>query len=695
MTSCWADLSSDSDEFIPVFEPRTVSLVATSKKRNPRKSRRDDDLSVWACTGPREISVDELVSLQKKKSSDHGEFRRSPRTSGPCGSGPRSLTARPGATPFSRGGSLETLAFTRSSVPQRSRMPKAPTSGSSEVVDTRDTSDTAATSRKSSAVAAPLSAQPPLSWEDESSELELVDAASDDASSVPWTSKEDLSSPFDGFLQCAEFIPSYEHRIQSAVCQDYCHKSSSGAPGSMITDASGLTTSPTEVGSLISCKLGPTTSPLVPPTEVGSLITDVSGPITSPLVPPTEVTDVSSPTTSPLVIPTEASSLSTSTVGSSARPLTSLPVRVAAGCPQSTTMLDVHLPLAEATGECSSRCYPWESGQSQHEFFAAVSDCPEFVPSVFHAPAASYEAPGFDENFMNPEAAPFNPNAAVFTPSFASEPLPTTVKYEDQLSLGARLVSMRSELSCEISYEETHDCSTTMMVLRDDYTDDSDAEMVEPMDLWYDSPLATKAGPLTTDQYKTRLLKMGTLHSLEAFWTFQDQVDWDNLPRKTTIALTRCGVQPIWEDPEHLDGGRIIIWGLKKADTAPIFVSLCLNLFHSNFPEGDKITTISCSSQPNCNVSVWVSSYPRDPEELCSYIFELLVIEQPEKRLAKIVLKWESNMDATSANFFKAQKCGLARKPEWRYQAPTLALFRGFHPQDPTEWNYGIDYKCI
>ncbi|KAH0472291.1 MAG: uncharacterized protein KVP18_004861 [Porospora cf. gigantea A] len=592
MASCWADLSSDSDDYIPVFEPRTVSLVATSKKRNPHKSRRDDDLSVWACTGPREISVDELVSLQKKRPSDHGDFRRSPRGSGICGSGPRSLAARPGATPFSRGGSLETLPFARSSVPQGCRMPKAPTSGSNEAVDTRDMSDTAATSRKSSAALAPPSAQRPRPWEDESSEFELVEAASDNECCVPWTSKELSASPFDGFLQCAEFIPSYEHRIHQAVCQDYCHKSSVGAGDSLITDVSGLTTNPlvppTEASSLIADVSGLNTYPLVPPTEAGSLITDVSGLTTNPLVPPTEagslITDVSGLTTYPLVPPTEAGSLNTDVSGPTTIPpvppaeagslntdvsVMCLPVHVAAGCSlQSAEILDVDLPLAEAAGECSSSCLPWERGQSQHEFFAAVSDCPEFVPSGFHAPAASYEAPGFDENFMNHEAPTFNPDAAEFTPSFASEPLPTTVKYEDQLSLGARLVSMRSELSCEISYEETHDCSTTMMVLRDDYTDDSDAEMVEPMDLWYDSPLATKAGPLTTDQYKTRLLKMGTLHSLEAFWTFQDQVDWDNLPRKTTIALTRCGVQPIWEDPEHLEGGRIIIWGLKKADTA-------------------------------------------------------------------------------------------------------------------------------
>lgn len=87
-----------------------------------------------------------------------------------------------------------------------------------------------------------------------------------------------------------------------------------------------------------------------------------------------------------------------------------------------------------------------------------------------------------------------------------------------------------------------------------------------------------------------------------------------------------------------------------------------------------------------------MSEFPRDWEEFCSYIFELLVIEQSEKNLAKIVFKWESNLDSTSANFFKAQKCGLVRRPEWRFQAPSLALFRGFHPTDAAEWNHGINY---
>uniref|UniRef100_A0A6U3SLU4 Eukaryotic translation initiation factor 4E n=1 Tax=Ditylum brightwellii TaxID=49249 RepID=A0A6U3SLU4_9STRA len=83
--------------------------------------------------------------------------------------------------------------------------------------------------------------------------------------------------------------------------------------------------------------------------------------------------------------------------------------------------------------------------------------------------------------------------------------------------------------------------------------------------LWYDNPRQAPAG----SSWKDNLKKCGSFDSAEAFWqVFNNVKPASQLSVNSNYHIFREGVEPMWEDPENMEGGKFVLTIPKKDSKA-------------------------------------------------------------------------------------------------------------------------------
>lgn len=79
--------------------------------------------------------------------------------------------------------------------------------------------------------------------------------------------------------------------------------------------------------------------------------------------------------------------------------------------------------------------------------------------------------------------------------------------------------------------------------------------------LWYDNPRQAPQG----STWRENLKKCGTFETAEAFWqVFNNVKPASHLSLNSNYHIFREGVEPMWEDPENVNGGKFVLTIPKK-----------------------------------------------------------------------------------------------------------------------------------
>eukprot|EP00594_Rhizosolenia_setigera_P015549 CAMPEP_0178959732 /NCGR_PEP_ID=MMETSP0789-20121207/12484_1 /TAXON_ID=3005 /ORGANISM="Rhizosolenia setigera, Strain CCMP 1694" /LENGTH=203 /DNA_ID=CAMNT_0020642827 /DNA_START=163 /DNA_END=774 /DNA_ORIENTATION=- len=158
--------------------------------------------------------------------------------------------------------------------------------------------------------------------------------------------------------------------------------------------------------------------------------------------------------------------------------------------------------------------------------------------------------------------------------------------------------------------------------------------------LWYDNPRLAPQG--TT--WKENLKNCGSFQTAQDFWKiFNNVKPASQLPLNSNYHIFREGVEPMWEDPENLNGGKFVLTIPKKESKAKgrcdewwLYTVLAV-IGESMDLGGDQVCGAVVSIRKSQDrIALWLKSTDKEP-------------------CVKVGERWKTALEVSSKTVFKYQ----------------------------------------
>lgn len=111
---------------------------------------------------------------------------------------------------------------------------------------------------------------------------------------------------------------------------------------------------------------------------------------------------------------------------------------------------------------------------------------------------------------------------------------------------------------------------------------------------------------ISKKEYQSYIKPLGSFNSIQGFWRYWNSImDIKKLPDNANLRLFKTGIQPMWEDPQCVNGGKWIIRA-EKERTETMWSELVLTTIGCQVPHSDEICGLVLSIRAHGNlINVW------------------------------------------------------------------------------------------
>lgn len=132
------------------------------------------------------------------------------------------------------------------------------------------------------------------------------------------------------------------------------------------------------------------------------------------------------------------------------------------------------------------------------------------------------------------------------------------------------------------------------------------------MPVYFDTPYTVKTSTRfgnkrETFNFESSLQKLCTLKTIENMNYFLKFVNFEKIESITDICIFKEGIEPLWEDPSNINGGKWII-KLKREVTIRLFQKLLVHLLVNSFDTIQVNGIVISFRMRNCIITLWTSS---------------------------------------------------------------------------------------
>ncbi|CAD8144558.1 unnamed protein product [Paramecium octaurelia] len=133
------------------------------------------------------------------------------------------------------------------------------------------------------------------------------------------------------------------------------------------------------------------------------------------------------------------------------------------------------------------------------------------------------------------------------------------------------------------------------------------------------------------DNFSDQLKQIGSFGTAREFWSYYSyMVKPEKLPLGAQFFLFQEQIQPVWEDPQNMNGGRLIL-RVKRGFENRVWEELILHYLSDDNPHLQGVCGIIAHSKKNfILISIWIKDqikYPKLLEELTKWITNCLGLQ--------------------------------------------------------------------